>query len=157
MSTKVRSNPIYYSLSSCSSGNNSLLRTVVLHKRPDHRDFGIYIGEDVPSGLYVVTVERDSAATDADILPGDRVLAVNGQLISSMSKNPKQAVLEAASNAQRLTLTIQSTNIFKNLDVPIEYNQTDKKKSNTVRYASQQLSNIDADLERLSFLRFVQI
>lgn len=110
-------NPIYYSLSE-STHSGSSTRTVELRKRPNQQSFGFYIGDDFPSGLYVVTVERGSPAAEARIQPGDRVLAVNGQLVSTVPVNPKQMVIRAASHAQSLTLTIQPTDLFQDLDLP---------------------------------------
>ena len=57
-------------------------RTVVLRKRSNQHRFGLYISDDIPSGVYIVTIEHNSAAMEAGLQPGDRILAVNGQLIS---------------------------------------------------------------------------
>ena len=159
MASSIHSNPVYYSLASLTSRQNPSTRTVVLHKRPDHSGFGVYIGEDVPSGLYIVTVERNSPASIANIQPGDRVLAVNGQPVSSMSTNPKEALIRAATNAQSLTLTIQSTDIFQTLDIPLQ-NTTNtttttnnNNNDNPIHYkrkyhSSGQQLNHNTDLER---------
>lgn len=153
MASNIQSNPVYYSLSALSSGQNSSTRTVVLRRRPDHDTFGVYIGEDVPAGLYIVTVERNSPASDANIQPGDRVLAVNGQLISSVTSNPKEMVRRAAVNAQTLTLTIQSTDIFRKLNIPLTDNSRAANNNTTqsLRYphVGQSLNN-NTDLERYS-------
>jgi len=149
MARSSQSNPVYYSLASLSSGQNPSIRTVILHKRPDHSGFGVYIGEDDPSGLYIVTVERNSPASDANIQPGDRVLAVNGQAVSSMPRNPKETLIQAASNAQSLALTIQSTDIFQALNIPLT---NSRKDNHTQHKQNHQLLgrtlNNNTDLER---------
>jgi C-terminal processing protease CtpA/Prc len=145
MATSTQSNPVYYSLS---TDKNPTSRTVVLNKRPGHSGFGVYLGEDVPSGLYIVTVERNSPAADANIQPGDRVLAVNGQLVSSMSGNPKDMVVKAATNSESLTLTIQSTDIFQTLNIPLINSYSDNNKSTKQKPLSKQTSNIDTNLEK---------
>ncbi len=149
MASSVQSNPVYYSLASSSSGQQSSSRTVVLRKRPDHDGFGVYIGEDIPTGLYVVTVERNSPASDANIQPGDRVLAVNGKLVSSMSTNPKEVLIKAATNAENLTLTIQSTNIFEILNMPSTNSYTtNNDHQSKKRNSSRQTLPINTDLEK---------
>jgi len=116
-------------------------RTVVLHKRPDYHSFGIYVGEDVPVGIYIVTIEPNSPAVDANIQPGDRILAVNGQLVSSMLTNPKDMLVQTAANAQSLTLTIQSTNILETINLISPNNSN-------YQYTSKQNNDIDHELER---------
>jgi C-terminal processing protease CtpA/Prc len=147
MTSTIQSNPLYYSLATLSSGQNSSSKTVVLHKRADHEGFGIYIGEDIPSGLYIVTVERNSPASDANVQPGDRILAVNGELVSSMRTNPKEILVKAATNAQNLTLTIQSTNIFQTLNIPLTNSSKDNQHKQK-RNLSRKKSDINTDLER---------
>lgn len=88
------------------------LRTVVLHKRSDQQSFGAYIGEDVPSGLYVVTIEPNSPAWEANVQPGDRIVAVNGQSVSSMHRNLKEIITKLAKNSQTLTLSLKSTSVL---------------------------------------------
>ena len=150
MANNIQSNPVYYSLSSLSSGQNLSTRTVVLHRRSDHAGFGVYIGEDVPAGLYIVTVERNSPASDANIQPGDRVLAVNGQLVSTMKNNPKEMLIRAATNAQSLTLTIQSTDVFRSLDIPLTNSSGANQERPTYKQypAGQTLTTSSMDLER---------
>jgi C-terminal processing protease CtpA/Prc len=148
MASSIQSNPVYYSLASLSSAKSPSSRTVVLHKRPDHDGFGVYIGEDIPSGLYVVTVERNSPASDANIQPGDRVLAVNGQLISSMSESPKNMLMKAANNAESLTLTVQSTDLLQTLDIPLKNNYNDNNDRSKKRQPSRQELSINPDLEK---------
>jgi len=148
MASSAQSNPVYYSLASLSSGQNLSTRTVVLHKRPDHDGFGVYIGEDIPSGLYIVTIERNSPASDANIQPGDRVLAVNGQLVSSMLKNPKEILTKAASHAESLTLTIQSNNILQTLDLTSTNNGKDNNDHSVKQNSSKRTSAINLDLEK---------
>ena len=152
MASNIQSNPVYYSLSALSSGENLSTRTVVLHKRSDHAGFGVYIGEDVPAGLYVVTVERNSPASDASLQPGDRVLAVNGQLVSTMKDNPKERLIRAATNAQTLTLTIQSTDIFQTLNIPLSNSsRANIDRPNYDQYPTRQVFNTTGnsmDLER---------
>jgi C-terminal processing protease CtpA/Prc len=148
MASSTQSNPVYYSLSSLSSGQNLQSRTVVLHKRPDHDGFGVYIGEDIPSGLYIVTIERNSPASDANIQPGDRVLAVNGQLVSSMSKNPKETLMKAASNADSLTLTIQSNNILQTLQIKSTNDYQNNNDHSVKQNSSKRTSAINLDLEK---------
>lgn len=151
MASTVQSNPVYYSLSSLSSTRNSASHTVVLHKRPDHEGFGVYIGEDIPSGLYVVTVERNSPASYANIQPGDRVLAVNGQLVASMSMNPKEMLIKAAGKADSLTLTIQSTNILQSLDIPAPNSYQDNNDYSKKKQPAKQTLPVNSDLERLFY------
>ena len=141
------SNPIYYSLSE-SAYSGSSTRTVELRKRPNQQSFGFYIGEDFPSGLYVVTVERGSPAAEARIQPGDRVLAVNGQLVSTVPVNPKQMVIRAASHAQSLTLTIQPTDLFQDLDLtkPTTYSDTNHYHLPKSQPATK-VKNLNNDLE----------
>lgn len=87
--------------------------TVVLQKRRNYRHFGVFIGRDFPSGLYVVTVEPNSPATEAGIQPGDRVVAINGQLVSSIVDNPTDIVLRLAHHTDRLTLSLTRSNTMK--------------------------------------------
>lgn len=150
MANNIQSNPVYYSLSSVSSGQNLPTRTVVLHRRSDHAGFGVYIGEDVPAGLYIVTVERNSPASDANIQPGDRVLAVNGQLVSTMKNNPKEMLIQAATNAQSLSLTIQSTDVFRVLDIPLtNSSRANQERSTHNQYPTvQTFTSNSMDLER---------
>jgi C-terminal processing protease CtpA/Prc len=145
MASSIQSNPTYYSVS---SGQKPQPRTVVIHKRPDHSGFGVFIGEDVPVGLYVITVERNSPAADANIQPGDRVIAVNGQSVSSMSGNPKDAVLNAATNAESLTLTLQSSNLMDTLDTPFTYSDKDNDTHTQQRYSPKQTLPLNTDLEK---------
>ncbi|CAF3175996.1 unnamed protein product [Rotaria sp. Silwood2] len=144
MATTVLSNSVYYSVS---SGPHSSARNIVLHKRPDHTGFGIYIGEDVPSGLYIATVERNSPAANANIQPGDRVLAVNGQSVSSMVKNPKETLIKAANNSQTLTLTIQSTDIFETLNIPLINSYENNENHLKQQISSQRTFDKNTNLE----------
>lgn len=147
MATITQSNPVYYS----STSDKQSSRTVVLHKRSSQNGFGIYLGEDVPSGLYIVTVDRNSPASEANIQPGDRVLAVNGQLVSSMSENPKDIVVKAASNSDTLTLIIQTTDIFQSLNLPLvnSYSRNNNNnKQEKQSYSSKQTINMSTDLQR---------
>lgn len=89
------------------------LRTVILHKRANHPTFGIYLAEDVPSGIYIVTIEPNSPAAEAQIQPGDRLLAVNGQSVSTMSSNPKHKIAKIAQTARSLSLMIQSMHLLE--------------------------------------------
>lgn len=149
MQTNVQSNPIYYSLSSFTSGQNSSTRDVVLHRHPGHNGFGIFIGEDVPSGIYIVTVERNSPAEQANIQPGDRIIAVNGQLVSSMTTSPKEVIANEAGKSQSLSLRIRSTDIFETLNS--QSNNQIKDNNNTpVKQppSTQRISTLHTDLER---------
>jgi hypothetical protein len=87
--------------------------TVVLHKRSNHRNFGVFIGKDVPKGFYVVTVEPNSPAADANIQPGDHLIAINGQLVSSIPENSIEMIARILSQAESLTLSLQSSDILK--------------------------------------------
>ncbi|MBX7154201.1 MAG: PDZ domain-containing protein, partial [Bacteriodetes bacterium] len=69
----------------------------------------MFIGEDVPSGLYIVTVERNSPAELANVRPGDRLIAVNGQLVESMKPNPREIIAQEANKSETLSLRLQST------------------------------------------------
>ena len=102
----------------------------------------MYIGQDVPAGLYVVTVERNSPAAAANVQPGDRVLAVNGQLVSTMSRNPKDLLIKAASHSLELTLTIESTDIFEQLNLPL----TNSNRA-TEKFLSSKALDMNSDLE----------
>ncbi|CAF4946036.1 unnamed protein product, partial [Rotaria magnacalcarata] len=62
--------------------------TVVLHKRSDQQSFGLYIGEDYPFGVYIITIEPDSPAAQGNVHAGDRIISVNGQMVSKMATNP---------------------------------------------------------------------
>ena len=148
MATSTQSNPIYYSLSSASSGEKPPSRTVVLHKKPDYSGFGVFIGEDVPSGLYVITVERNSPAADANIQAGDRVLAVNGRLVSSMSGNPREEVIQAASSAESLTLTIQSTDIFQTLNIPLRNSYKENNTYSQPQNSTKETTPMNSNLEK---------
>lgn len=166
MASAVQSNPVYYSLSEFSSvpysstSSTPSSRTVVLRKRSGHDGFGVYIGEDIPSGLYVVTVERNSPASDVNIQPGDRVLSINGKLVSSMSENPKEVLVKAASNSDTLTLTIQSNNILQSLNIPTttttnnsqydndDYNKKKQKQHQQQQQSARQTLPLNSDLER---------
>ncbi|CAF5068054.1 unnamed protein product, partial [Rotaria sp. Silwood1] len=96
----------------------SNLRTVVLHKRSDQQIFGLHFGDDIPYGVYIITIEPNSPAADADIQPGDRVLAVNGQLVSQIFGNPREIVSEFSNRVQSLTLTLESSDILRIIDEP---------------------------------------
>ncbi|CAF1047041.1 unnamed protein product [Rotaria sordida] len=119
------------------------LHTVVLHKRSDQNNFGIYFGDDIPSGVYVITIEPNSPAADANIQPGDSVLAVNGQLISELSKNPREVISEIAKHTQTLTLTIQSSNILQVIDEL----STNDFYNNYYQYPTNQSQDIDRNCE----------
>ena len=86
--------------------------TVVLQRNPDHQYFGLYICEDVPSGVYVATVDRNSPAAKANIQPGDRVLAINGQSVSSMTLDPQGMIIQIANRSTSITLDIQPSDIL---------------------------------------------
>ncbi|CAF1386094.1 unnamed protein product [Rotaria sordida] len=150
MTTTVHSNPVYHS---ASSSQNSSTRNVVLHKGPDQSGFGIYIGEDIPSGLYIVTVDHNSPAADANIQPGDRVLAINGQSVSSMTKDPKEILFQAATNNQRLTLTIQSTSILQTLNMPLTNNYKPDENFHKQQTSSKRTFDKNSDLE--SYLKSI--
>ncbi|UJR32032.1 hypothetical protein I4U23_019500 [Adineta vaga] len=153
----TQSNPVYYSISSLSSGRKPSSRTISLHKGPNHNGFGLFLGEDVPNGLYVVTVERNSPASEANIQPGDRILAVNGQPISSMSKDPKEIVVEAAMNSNTLTFTIESTDTLQTIQPSLLNSSTEKIYNNTndnnkkqqqqQQNSTAQIGHISTDLE----------
>lgn len=154
MANTTQSNPVYYSLGSLnSSSNSSSTRTVILHRRPDHEGFGVYIGEDVPSGLYIVTVERNSPAAEANIQPGDRVIAFNGQPVASIQHNPKEKLMEAAANSHSLSLTIKSTDLYHSLQLPLvnssktDNNQNQNQNQNVRHYTSNHTINPSIDLE----------
>ncbi|CAF4096499.1 unnamed protein product [Rotaria sordida] len=119
------------------------LHTVVLHKRSDQNNFGIYFGDDIPSGVYVITIEPNSPAADANIQPGDSVLAVNGQLISELPKNPREIISEIAKHTQTLTLTIQSSNILQVIDEL----STNDFYNNYYQYPTNQSQDIDRNCE----------
>ncbi|CAF0880982.1 unnamed protein product [Adineta ricciae] len=154
MSNGTQSNPVYYALSSVSSGRKPSSRTVVLQKGPNHEGFGLFLGEDVPKGLYVVTVERNSPASEANIQPGDRILSVNGQLISAIPRDPKEFVVQAATNANTLTVTIQSAGMFDTFDLPLANDLNDKTSVNAnnhhiepQRNSTMQSAHSSLDLE----------
>lgn len=147
MATTVQSNPTYYSLSSFSSGLKTSNRDVILQRRINHDGFGIYIGEDVPSGLYIVTVERGSPAAEANLQPGDRIVAINGQSLS-MIRNPKEVLVQAASNSSSLQLTVQTTNIFEELDIPLTNSYRAERKPSGEKAFTQPQVNTNPDLER---------
>jgi len=124
--------------------------TVVLYKNSSHT-FGMYIGEDVPSGIYIVTTEVNSPAAKANIQPGDRVLAVNGQLVSSMYKTPRETITEIAKTANSLTLSIEPSNLLQNIDLMPNTNFS----NTSYRYISKETNGIDHDLEKYLFVFFV--
>ena len=119
-------------------------RTVTLRKRPNFPTFGVYLGNDVPSGVYVVTVQPHSPAAQAKIQPGDRVLAVNDQLVSSMPKNAKDMIVDLAQHAQSLSLTIQPTDLFEALDGLLHSTVPVDRPASTVKPSSP----IDRELEK---------
>ncbi|CAF1175374.1 unnamed protein product, partial [Didymodactylos carnosus] len=86
-------------------------RYVRLQKVQDHDSFGVYIEEDISHGLYVVTVENNSPAFNAQIQPGDRILGVNDQRIANV-QNPKEFIVEKAINARSIDLVILPSNIL---------------------------------------------
>ena len=95
----------------------SPLRTIVLTKRANQSTFGLYLANDIPQGIYIVTIEANSPAAEAKIRPGDRLLAVNGQLVRLMIKNPKETVLQIAQYARSLTVTIEASDLLDYLEV----------------------------------------
>ena len=119
-------------------------RTVALRKRPNFPTFGVYLGNDVPSGVYVVTVQPNSPAAQAKIQPGDRVLAVNDQLVASMPKNAKDMIVDLAHRAQSLSLTIQPTDLFEALDGLLNSNVPVDRPASTFRPSPP----IDHELEK---------
>lgn len=126
-------------------------RTVALHKSSLQDSFGIYIGEEVPYGIYVITIDADSPAAEANIHAGDRILAVNGYFVSSMSKNAKEIISKIASTTHNLTLIIQPTAIYEFLNVPL----TNSGESIThYAYVQKDHNNIDSDLEKYSIFSF---
>lgn len=92
--------------------------TVVLEKNRTYPHFGVFIGRDIPSGLYVVTIEPQSPAAQANIQPGDRVLAINGQLVSSFIDDPTDIIYRLAYQTERLTLSLTRSNTIKYIDLP---------------------------------------
>jgi len=152
MANAIQSNPVYYSTISLNPNDQSTTRTVVLQRRSDHQGFGVYIGEDIPSGLYVVTVERNSPAAETNIQPGDRVLAFNGISVASIQNNPKERLIQVAANSSTLSLTIKSTDIYQNLQAPLmnsattnTYNQNPTQ--NVQHYTSKKAIDSKTDLE----------
>ncbi|CAF4994110.1 unnamed protein product [Rotaria sp. Silwood1] len=121
----------------------SNLRTVVLHKRSDQQIFGLHFGDDIPYGVYIITIEPNSPAADADIQPGDRVLAVNGQLVSQIFGNPREIVSEFSNRVQSLTLTLESSDILRIIDEPF----TNGYYNNYYQYSSNYNQGIDRDLD----------
>jgi S1-C subfamily serine protease len=107
------------------------LRTIILHKRPDHPFFGIYLANDVPSGLYVVTIEPNSPAANVQIQPGDHIIAVNGKLLSNSSSDPKHDIAQLAKTARSLTLTIQPSNLLHTVKALLESSKTHVYSSST--------------------------
>jgi predicted metalloprotease with PDZ domain len=147
--------------------------TVVLRKNPNQDSFGIYIGEDVPSGVYIVTVEPNTSAANSNIQPGDRILAVNGQLISSMTMNPREMVTQIASKAESLTLYMEPSDLLQSLDISLNNNFSNNKtfdlpssnnfslnktfdllsrnnfsNNNNYQYVSEESNGIDRELEK---------
>jgi S1-C subfamily serine protease len=120
--------------------------TVVLHRRSDYHSFGLYVAEDVPSGVYVVTVAPNSPAANSNIQPGDRVLAINEQLVSSMHNNPIEMIRQLSITSQSLTLTIQPSNILQTLNVPLSNNLNNDNYNYSV--PSKPNISINNDLER---------
>lgn len=127
MSIDAELNPTYYFTSSVPSNNES--RTVILRKQNYGDNFGIYVGQDVPYGLYVVTVDPHSPAAKANVRPGDRVLTINGQSVSNIKGNAKQVLINLAAQVQSISLEIQSTNLFENLDIPLNYSSVESAPS----------------------------
>ncbi|CAF3689986.1 unnamed protein product [Rotaria sp. Silwood1] len=121
----------------------TIQRTVTLHKRPDQQIFGLRLGNDISHGIYIITIEPNSPAADAYIQPGDRILAVNGQLISQILGNPREIVSELASRVQSLTLTLESSDILRIIDEPF----TNGYYNNYYQYSSDYNQGIDYDLE----------
>lgn len=126
--------------------------TVVLHKNSSQKNFGIYIGEDIPNGIYIVTLEPNSPAAHSNIQPGDRVLAVNGQLLSQISTNPKEFVLHIANTTESLTLSLESSDLLKFVDYPSINNNISSNKP--YRYVSEQSNGIDPNLEKYILVFF---
>lgn len=86
---------------------------IVLQRTAQHQYFGIYVCEDVPTGVYVATIEPDSPAAKANIQPGDRVIGINGQSVLSLNMNPQQAVIRIAHQSDTITLSIAPSDILK--------------------------------------------
>ncbi|CAF4398358.1 unnamed protein product, partial [Rotaria magnacalcarata] len=75
-------------------------------------------------GVYIITIEPDSPAAQGNVHAGDRIISVNGQMVSKMATNPKETVSNIAKNAHSLTLSIQPSNIYDLIDKPstIDFN-----------------------------------
>ena len=91
----------------------SSFRTIVLRKRTGQSTFGLYLADDYPQGIYIVTIEPNSPAAEAKIAPGDRLLAVNGQWVRYLSNNPKETILQLATRSRSLTVTIQPSDLLE--------------------------------------------
>jgi S1-C subfamily serine protease len=137
------------------------LRTITLHKRSDYDSFGIYLGEDVPSGVYIITVDPNSPASVANVQPGDRIIAVNGQAVSSMSRGPQEMITHLAKSSQSLTLALKSSNIVNDLHT-LPNNTSSVQSSNNLngftpskhhyyddsKYSSNSNNGVDHQLEQ---------
>ncbi|CAF0818550.1 unnamed protein product [Adineta ricciae] len=119
--------------------------TVVLHKNPGYPNFGIYIGDDVPYGLYVVTTEPNSPAAQANIRPGDRVLAFNGQQVSSLSRNARDILVQTAATAQTLTLSMEPSDSLDGINIrpnsTVVYRETYPNSSQTTNFINNDLES----------------
>ena len=120
----------------------SSLRTIVLRKRTHQSTFGLYLADDYPRGIYIVTIEQNSPAADAKIQPGDRLLAVNGHWVRLMLNNPKETIYQIAQYSQSLTVTIQPSNLVEWLRFVNEVTLSEPKLSN------QRTIFVERDFER---------
>lgn len=81
---------------------------------PHYRGYGIVIYDtakskytDIESGLYIEEVYVDSPAEKAGILPGDKIIYVNGIKVENLPLNSVSTLLNAIDTANECTVTVQ--------------------------------------------------
>lgn len=82
------------------------MKEVILLKKQNETNFGLFLGDDYPTGVYVVSIELNTAAWRSGISPGDKILTVNGVPIRNFGKNGRFFLSKMASKSEILFLTV---------------------------------------------------
>ncbi|CAF1049546.1 unnamed protein product [Adineta ricciae] len=108
-----------------------------------------------------VTTEPNSPAAQANIRPGDRVLAFNGQLVSSLSRNVRDILVRTAATAQTLTLLMEPTDALNGINIrpnsTVVYKETYPNSSQTTNYINKDLESYIKNLFSDPTLQIVSV